>query len=143
VADVLIYQINDDGEIEYREGRVSIDEDGLASAAFLSLFGGNEDDSGLTEDDPREWWANKIETDDAQKYRSQFQHLVQALPAISANLRRLEDAAAADLAWMTESLVDSVTVAVSIPKLNRVKTEITFEVRNKIFKVAFEAPWGN
>lgn len=143
MTDVLIYQTNDQGDIDYLEGRATLDETGLSSAAFLSLFGGNEDDSGLEEGDPKQWWGNLTETDPERQYRSQFQNLLLGLPAIPANLRRLEDTAAADLAWMTNALVESVNAEASIPALNRVKVTLSFVVNNDFFKAAFEAPWGN
>jgi phage gp46-like protein len=123
MADVLLFHTPDGGEIRIEAGRVEM-TDGIETAAYLSLFGGNEDDSGIQGDDPKEWWANKLETSPARKYRSETQYVLRSLPAIPANLRRIEDAAGRDLAWMAESVASGISVVATIPRLNWVRIEI-------------------
>ena len=74
--------------------------DGKYAAVYLSLYGGNDDDSGLDGDAHRQWWGNMDETDPARTYRSETQHALKAAPLIPANLGQFEDAAKRDLAWM-------------------------------------------
>ncbi len=125
-GDVKLFQTNDDGNITVENGIVDMNG-GLETSAYLSLFGGNEDDDGR-DDNPDNWWANIDEVDPVKEYRSETQHLLQSLPATSGNLRRIEDAANRDLSWFVENNVaTSVTVEASIPGINRVKLKIDIE----------------
>lgn len=137
MSDVRIFQTVDGGEITCNAGQIVID-DGLDTAVFLSLFGGNDDDSGLEGDDPRQWWGNTIETEATQKHRSLTQNLLRGLPLIPANLLRIEDAAMTDLAWMTETeLASFVSASASMPALNTVKLTIKAEIQSKPFEESF------
>jgi phage gp46-like protein len=116
-GDVKLFQTEDGGEITVVDGIVEM-SGGLETAAYLSLFGGNEDDDGR-EDSPTTWWGNLDETDPAREYRSETQHLLQAIPATSNNLRRIEDAAKRDLAWFIDSnAASAINVEASIPGVN-------------------------
>lgn len=118
--DVKLYQTTDDGDISVSGGIVEL-SGGLETAAYLSLFGGNEDDDGRP-DNPRTWWGNLDEIDPARRYRSETQHLLKSIPATSGNLRRIEDAAKKDLAWLLSSKAAvSLSVAASIPGKNKIK----------------------
>lgn len=119
-GDVLLFQTDDDGEIESINGVITMSS-GLATAAYLSLFGGNDDDDG-SQGSTLSWWGNLDETAPENQYRSETQHLLRALPATSANLRRIEDAASRDLSWFVDvGAAASIEVAASIPGLNRLK----------------------
>lgn len=120
MTDVLLRQTNDGGEITIQGGLVLMSE-GLETAAYLSLFGGNEDDAAGT-DTARQWWGNLLDVEPERAYRSETQFLVQALPAIPFNLRRIEQAVARDLQWMLDTgTAQSVTVEATIPAVNRVR----------------------
>lgn len=139
-GDVLLCQTNDDGEINVEGGIVEM-SGGLETAAYLSLFGGNEDDDGRA-DNPASWWANLDEVDPVRQYRSETQNLLQSLPATTANLLRIEDAAARDLAWFVQSNVaSSVSVAVSIPGVNRIKLTIDIEAQGEESSFEFLENW--
>jgi phage gp46-like protein len=119
LTDVLLRQSNDGGEITIQGGLLLMSE-GLETAAYLSLFGGNEDDPAGT-DTTLQFWGNLLEVEPERHYRSETQFLVQALPAIPFNLRRIEQAAARDLQWMLDAGVAvSVTVEATIPAVDRV-----------------------
>ncbi|MNJ72800.1 hypothetical protein D3C77_695090 [compost metagenome] len=76
------------------------------SAAYISLFGGNQDGAA--------WWGDPA-------MASQTQRLLDELPPTSGNLRRLEDAMKTDLAWMSSAPYGwTVTTLAFIPALNRV-----------------------
>lgn len=125
-GDVLLFQTTDDGEIEVEDGRVTL-SGGLETAAFLSLFGGNEQDSGRA-GDPLTWWGNIDEGQPERRYRSETQYLLRAIPAIPANLRRIEQAAERDLAWMVSTnAATSVSATASMPGRNRVRLVIRIE----------------
>lgn len=143
MSDVVLFQTADGGEITCVNGVIAVDE-GVATSVFLSLFGGNEDDSGDDADKPREFWGNKLETIDARKLRSRLQALLRSLPLTSGNLLRIEDAAKLDLQWMLDTkLADSVEVNASIPKLNWVKIETKIEIQNVTYTPTFLAQPGS
>jgi phage gp46-like protein len=134
MTDVRLYQTADGGEIDYLNGN-PVMADGLETAAYLSLFGGNHDDSGTEGDDPRQWWGNVDETIEARKLRSETQFLLQGISNAAANVLRLQDAATRDLAWfVTEDIADRVAVAVSVPTLNTVNFEIEIEIDSTVYQ---------
>jgi hypothetical protein len=120
LTDVLLFQTPDGGEITVENGTTTM-TDGPATAVYLAAFGGNEYDPGES-DTTLEWWGNKIETDTLKHYRSRTQYLLRNIPAIPANLPRIQAAFEQDIAPLveTEVLVDPV-VSVSIPRLNTVR----------------------
>lgn len=139
-GDVLLCQTNDDGEINVEGGVVEM-SGGLETAAYLSLFGGNEDDDGR-DNSSANWWANLDEVDPSRQYRSETQNLLQALAATTGNLRRIEDAASRDLAWFTQNNVaSSVTVSASIPGLNKIKLTINIEAVGEESSFEFVENW--
>lgn len=138
MSDVNLYQTNDGGEITIENGVVEL-SDGLPAAVYLSLFGGNEYDDGR-EDNPLKWWGNIDETDPARWAKSETQHILQSIPAIPANLRRVEDAATRDLAWLVDTGVAvSVMIEVTIPGLNR----ITIAVIIDGVRIEYSENWGS
>ena len=139
-GDVKLFQTDDDGNITVENGLVEM-SGGLETAAYLSLFGGNEDDDGRA-DNPANWWANLDEVDPTRQYHSETQNLLQALPATTGNLRRIEDAAGRDLAWFVDSgVASSVSVAASIPGINRIKLTIDIEAVGQESSFEFVENW--
>jgi phage gp46-like protein len=139
--DVYLFNTPNGGDIEYRNG-LAVMSDGLKSACFLSLFGGNEEDSGDEGDDAKQWWGNLIEQDEARQYRSRTQYLLRTLPAIPANRGQLEDAARDDLAWMLEEFATSVDAEVSLVAPRRVEIEINIEIGESKYTFTFPETWG-
>jgi len=139
-GDVSLFQTNDGGEITVEGGIVTM-SGGLETSAYLSLFGGNEDDDGRA-DNPFNWWANISEVETAKQYRSETQNLLQALPATTGNLRRVEDAANRDLAWfITERVASAVNVTASMPGLNKLKLTIDIEALGADADFEFVENW--
>lgn len=119
-GDVLLFQSNDEGEINVGAGLIEM-SGGLRTAAYLSLFGGNSDDNGQP-DNELTWWGNIDETDPARQYRSETQYLIESLPATSGNLKRIEQAASRDLNWfLTSGAATSVTAVASIPDIKKLR----------------------
>lgn len=119
MTDVVLRHTNDGGDLTIQSGLLLMSE-GLETAAYLSLFGGNEDDPAGT-DTAQQWWGNLLDVELERHYRSETQFLVRSLPAIPFNLRRIEQAAARDLQWMLDTgVAQSLTVEATIPALNRV-----------------------
>ncbi len=139
-GDVKLFQTTDEGEITVENGIVEM-SGGLETAAYLSLFGGNEDDDGL-QDNSATFWGNIDETEPAREYRSETQHLLQALPSTPNNLKRIKAAAERDLDWfLSERVASSVDVAVSMPGINKIKIVIDIEARGEEFRFEFVENW--
>lgn len=120
MTDVLLYQTVDGGDVEIEDGRLSADDD-IATAMYLSLFGGNEDDSGRDGDDLAQWWGNFAEPDSRARLRSETQHILRNGPPTSGIIRTLEIAVARDLDWLIGfGIARRVEVTVTIPARNRV-----------------------
>ena len=118
MTDVLLYQTDDGGDLTAVNGQIEM-SGGLATSVYLCLFGGNEQDSGG--DDTRlQWWGNIGEIPD-QQYRSETQYLLRSIPAIPANLTRVQRAAERDLqSLVSVGAATAVSVSVSMPGLNRI-----------------------
>lgn len=142
MTDVALRLLPDGGEIECIAGQLTMDG-GVESAVALSLFGGNDDDSGDQGDESKTWWGNIDEALPERHYRSETQHLLRSIPATSSNLLRIENAITNDLAWMTETKLASVVNAVAtIPALNAVKMTIIVVIQQVEFVIEFAKKWG-
>lgn len=138
--DVLLFQTNDNGEMEIENGIVTLSP-GLETSAYLSLFGGNWKDDG-SQNNRQTWWGNLDETDPSRQYRSETQFLLGTLPATTGNLKRIEDAAKRDLSWLVdENAASSVTVSASLIGLNRVKIEIVIRAEGNEAEFNFTENW--
>lgn len=128
MTDVFLFQTLNDGDIT---DALTVTE-GLETAVYLSLFGGNENDDGQP-GNPLAYWAN-VNSDVADERQvSRLQNLLIGIQATTGNLKRLNDAAQADLAWL-----DGVTVSSSIPRLNWI--QFTVNVNSKEFQ--FTEGWA-
>lgn len=122
-GDVLLYEKSDGGEINVTDGTVEM-SGGLETAAYVSLFGGNEADDGSA-DSPYQWWGNLAETLPERQYRSETQHVINSCPPMPANLVKVEDAAKRDLAWfLTVGAATELEVSASMPGVNRVALRV-------------------
>lgn len=142
ISDVLLFHTPDGGEISFVGGE-PVMSDGLETSTYLSLFGGNEDDGGLDATARLQWWGNFGERDAASMYRSETQYLLRSLPAIPANLRRVEDGATRDLAWMTDEFASRIEVSASMPRLNTLALAVAIEVDTGTkYQFQFTSGWG-
>ena len=140
MADVLLYETNDGGEVVVEVGELALDY-GLETAVYLSLFGGNEDDGGDRASESKQWWGNLAEPDSRRHLRSETQHLLRTLPPTEANLLRVQDAMGRDLAWMQESLGAEVTAVATLTGPNSVRLTITIVVDGSTTPVVLEPHW--
>jgi len=140
MTDVLLFQTNDNGEVEIEGGLVTLTP-GLDTAAYLSLFGGNWKDDG-SQNNRQTWWGNLGEQDPSRRYRSETQYLLGTIPATSRNLRRVEDAATRDLQWLLdEAVASSLTVSASLIGLNRVKIEVIIRAEGDESQFNYTENW--
>lgn len=139
-GDVLLFQIVDNGEINLENGLVQMTKS-FYTAAYLSLFGGNEDapgDADLFSD----WWGNFTEVEPSKRYVSETQYILRMTPATSAGLQRLEEAVARDLQWLIDDNIASrVTVDASIPEINRLNINIEIEAEGETMEFNFTENW--
>lgn len=141
MTDVRLFCTPDGGEIEFVAGQATM-ADGLESAAYLSLFGGNDEDAGADATRAKQWWGNLSEADPAKRYRSETQSLLESVPAIPFNLRRVEDAVLRDLDWfVTTGVASALTCAASLPAIDHVHLDIEFTINGEVFPVSFSHPW--
>lgn len=139
-GDVLLRHTIDGGEISVSAGLMQM-TGGFETAVYLSLFGGNEDDDGRP-DNPKTWWGNLGVSDPAERYVSRFQNLLSALPAIPANLRRLEEAAKADLQWLLDiKAASTVEVTATMPGLNRVDIDVGIYAEGEEINFNYSENW--
>lgn len=140
MTDCRLYQTPDGGEVTWVNGQ-PLTANGLETAAYLSMLGGNAEDSGLTDGEKLQWWANVEEPVAERRMRSQVQALLAGLPATPSNLTRLEDAANADLAWMVKELEATIEVEASMPGLNRARLHGAIVIGTTRYPFDFSAPW--
>lgn len=137
MTDVLLRQTPDGGDITVEAGLMLMSE-GLETAAYLSLFGGNEDDAGDDASERDQWWGNFGETEPNRTYRSETQNLIRSLPAVPRNLLRIEQAAARDLGWMMPAgIAKSIAVSASIPEVDRVTVAVTIVTLKEQIQLVF------
>lgn len=139
-GDIALQQTVDGGDFCVENGIAEMCA-GLEVAAYISLFGGNENDDGQP-DNSLQYWGNFIETLPERKLRSRTQFLLRSLPITSGNLLRLENAAKEDLQWfLTLSIASSVTVAATIPGLNKIQLTIGIEAYGEEQNFTFTENW--
>jgi len=139
-GDVILFQTDDGGDILIENGIIFM-SGGLETSAYLSMFGGNEDDDGRA-DNSANWWGNIDETETARQYRSETQNLLQGLPATTGNLRRIEDAAKRDLAWMlTEGVASEVFVLATMPGINEILITVIILAHGEESEFKFAQNW--
>jgi phage gp46-like protein len=139
MSDAHFYATEDGGEIDFVNGQ-AVMSDGLEAAAYLSLFGGNEEDSGVDPDEPQQWWGNFGESED-RKQRSRTVYALNTLIPIPANLRQIEDAARQDLAWMLTDVATSIEVTATMPAPRRLELEVEIEIGETSYTFTFGENW--
>ena len=141
-GDVILRQTPNDGDICVSGGLVDMDG-GLCTAAYLSLFGGNFSDDG-SQDNPTGWWGNVLETDPSFQMVSRTQNLLQGIPATSSNLVRIQDAATADLDWLTDVMAaSSVEVTVTMPDRSHIQITANINAEGEPQRFQFLANWSD
>lgn len=140
MSDAFLFHEPDGGALAW-VGEISQD-DGLYSAVYLSLFGGNVVDSGDAADDGRQWWGNIGEAEESRRLRSRTPHALQ-LPATVSNLRAVQQAAESDLAWLVSAeLADSVDARASAPDRGTCRLSVAIMVGQARYDFTFTRPWG-
>ena len=139
-GDVLLFQTNDEGDIAI-EGGITQMSGSFETAFYLSLFGGNELDSGLLES-PKAYWGNLLENEEQFKYKSRTQYLLRSIPVTSGNLSKINKAAEQDLQWFLDlSISNKLLVSSSLIGLNKIQISISIEASGKEESFNFVENW--
>lgn len=142
-GDVYLYDTEDGPELNIVNGLIQGDK-AFRTAVYLSLFGGNKDDTGEVINDYT-WWGNKlVETMENQKLVSRFQAFINSVPLTAKNLSIAEEKAQLDLKWfIDEGIADSVQVNISENGRKRIDVEIVISKSgNVIDSTVFGLQWG-
>lgn len=140
-GDVKLYQGLENGEINCTGGVIEMTKD-FDTMVYLALYGGNNDDPG-GDDKSNQWWGNFSEPDVDKHYRSEYQYLIESIPATSGNLRLVEAAAQRDLekAFVSTKIADTVTVTATIPRINAITLTIEIEAQGNRSQFKFIENW--
>jgi phage gp46-like protein len=109
-GDLLLEDTPDGGDISIGDG-LFVNDRSFNTAVYVSLFGGNKDDTGKVKNN-KTWWGNTLpETSDTEKLISRFQSIILGLPMTTKNIQDAETAAMLDLAWIIEEgIADEILV---------------------------------
>jgi phage gp46-like protein len=142
-GDVLLVETPDGGDFIIQDGLIMADTN-YSTAIYLSLFGGDKDDSGVVKTN-KTWWGNTLRgMKKNEKLISRFQYIIRSMPLTVKNIKNAEAAAVLDLAWMVEEgLADKVEASGSTKGKNRFHLEINLiKSGTSIFDYSFNTIWG-
>lgn len=125
MTDVLMVLEEDGGNLTISSGQTTMTES-IETMVLLCLWGGDSEDTGLDATSELQWWGNLLEEDPARHLRSRTQALLQGLPLVPANLKRIEDAVALDLQVLLDAgIASEVNTGAFIPALNTVGISVS------------------
>jgi phage gp46-like protein len=135
-GDLLLEDTVDGGDIQIEDG-LFVSDRTFRTAVYLSLFGGNKDDSGKVKNN-KTWWGNTLPgTGTNEKLVSRFQAVISGLPMTTKNIGEAEAAARLDLKWIIdEGAAEKIIVSGTAKAHNK------FALRVEI-KAGGESVYGN
>jgi phage gp46-like protein len=147
-----LYHTDDGGEVDLTPDGTYVElilDTGLETAAYLSMFGGNERDPGTVHDDAdpdhghqNQWWGNLNESTTVAM-RSETANLLRSLPATTSNLVKVEQAAERDLDWfLVEKVAREIEVTATMTSVNSLSVQVRIEVDKQEYVFAFASIWG-
>lgn len=141
MADIKHFQSLDGGNVAIPDNDDVQLTGGFETAFYYSLFGGDERDDGR-EGNQYNLWMNFMEDDIAYQYRSKTQYLLQSLPLVSGNIRKIEDAVKYDLKPIIDSgAITDLAVSVTIAGNRRVNINIQAYADGTKINIDFLANW--
>ncbi len=99
-GDLLLIDTPDGGDLVIETGILQPDRR-FDTAVYISLFGGNKEDSGKVKTN-KTWWGNTLEDNETNKIVSRFQFIITAMPLTIKNIKAAEAAAKMDLQWIID-----------------------------------------
>jgi phage gp46-like protein len=109
-GDLLLVDTPDGGDIRIEDG-LFVSDRAFDTSVYLSLFGGNKEDTGKVKN-KNEWWGNLLPgTKESEKMKSRFQAFVTAQPMTTKTIAEAEDCAKLDLKWLVdERIADKIFI---------------------------------
>jgi phage gp46-like protein len=138
-GDILLIETPDGGDCVISDGLLNADGS-FSTAVYISLFGGNKDDTGKVKN-KNTWWGNTLRgTAASEKIVSRFQALTRAVPLTVKNIKDAEAAALLDLQWIKdEGIGDEIKATGTTEGKNRFRLAISI---SKAGETVFENGYG-
>jgi phage gp46-like protein len=141
-GDLSLEDTPDGGDIRI-ENDLFVSDRSFNTAVYLSLFGGNKDDTGKVKNN-KTWWGNTLgSTAENEKLVSRFQAIIFGLPMTTKNIQDAETAASLDLKWLVDApAADKIIVTGRATGRNRFA--LTIDIRaggESIYKNTFSLFW--
>ena len=143
-GDVLLIDTPDGGDIVIENDLIQPDKN-FSTAVYLSLFGGNKDDTGKVKN-KNQWWGNYLAgISQNEKLRSRFQNIIMGLPMTVKNINDAENAAYKDLEWFIEDeIADKITIQSQTTGIKRFNLYVKIEKNIlTIFENTYHLLWGS
>jgi phage gp46-like protein len=141
-GDLPLVSTPDGGEIPIADGQFSGDRS-FNTAVYLSLFGGNSDDSGKVKNS-KTWWGNLLPgTAEYEKMVSRFQCFITAKPMTTKNIQEAIKAAELDLRWIVdEGIAGAVRVTGEAGRGNRFNLRVSIDTAGEsLYENSFSLFW--
>ena len=142
-GDVLLLDTNDGADLTIVNRLVQLDT-GFYSAVYLSLFGGDKDDTGEVVNN-NTWWGNKLQNiSENEKLVSRFQAFINSVPLISKNIRLAEEKALQDLQWMIDDgIADSIEAVITVINRKEINLKIDITKFGEVIEAGnYSLQWG-
>lgn len=142
-GDVLLFDTQDGAEITIFNGLISMDK-GFNSAVYLSLFGGDKDDTGEVVNN-NTWWGNKIQNiSENEKLVSRFQAFITSVPLTSKNVKLAEGKVIQDLQWMIDDgIADSIEAEIQVVGRKDINLKIVIAKFGEVIEAGnYSLQWG-
>jgi phage gp46-like protein len=141
-GDLLLFDTPDGGDVNIVNG-VFVNDRAFNTAVYLSLFGGNKDDTGKVKN-RKTWWGNTLDgVAENEKMISRFQAIIDGLPMSSKNIQEAETAASLDLKWISdEGMADKIEVSGTPASRNKFHLYVNIKTSGKsIYENTFALFW--
>jgi len=142
-GDLMMVDTPDGGDLILEDGVFKADP-AFSTAVYLSLFGGNKEESGKIKTN-KTWWGNTLEnTSDAEKIISRFQYIITAMPLCVKNIKAAESAAQMDLQWILDmGIADKILTECQTGERNLFILKIVIlKDKNTIFENSYYSSWA-
>lgn len=142
-SDVLLFDAQDGAEISINNGLITMDK-GFNSAVYLSLFGGDKDDTGEVVNN-NTWWGNKIQNiSENEKLVSRFQAFITSVPLITKNVKLAEHKVKQDLQWMIDDgIADSIEAEIQVVSRKDINLKILIAKFGEVIEAGnYSLQWG-
>jgi len=141
-GDLLLADTPDGGNISI-ENDLFVCDRAFRTAVYLSLFGGNKEDSGKVKN-KKTWWGNSIPgVNENEKLVSRFQAGIAGMPMTTKNIQEAENCARLDLRWIIdEGIGNEIEISGSAATRNKFALAVNIRANGEsVFKETFTTLW--